>query len=103
MQTKLMFSVYDYSSSIRLGYTVQVIVKVWNACTPAAVLESLYNAVPPYMSYNCRRVILEVIDIHEEGHAPPLNQMCYAGSHRIVLSNKPGNGAVAQEALDQVT
>lgn len=52
MEMKLMCTVHNYNNDMRLRYAVRVMMKVWNACIPAAELESTPAALQPSTFYN---------------------------------------------------
>lgn len=74
--------------------------KAWNACTKAAGLGSIPNALQTYMVFiNCI-VMYEHISSCAEGYALQFQQMCYAAKDQIVLPGEPVDGAVALELPD---
>lgn len=61
MQKKLVSTVYRCGSGRRLGYAVQVVMKVLNADRRAAALGSNQIALQPFMLYNNCKVMFETI------------------------------------------
>lgn len=80
MQKKLVPTVHSYNSCIRLGYAVQVVKKVLDACTQSAVLGSIQTALLSKVFSNTGTVIFKVIGSLKEQYSPQLERMCYAGS-----------------------
>lgn len=75
-------------------------IRAWNACTWPAGLGSIQIIIQPYLYYNNFKVLFEVIGSREDGYAPQLLGTFHARSHRLVMPGEPGEGAVAQEALE---
>lgn len=83
MRTKLVFTAHNSNSGMHLGYALQVAMEAWNACAMAGGLRIVQIALQPYMIYNNRTVMFEVIGSHDK-------RVCSAVAAQVLCSKQSG-------------